>query len=82
MSIGQHRLAVLSDDQQIVIRAEHDSQVVLIGGDDIGHRYMDWNFVSSRIERVKQARQQWIDQQFAKIPSDNQGYIPYPNIQR
>ncbi|HAB92126.1 MAG TPA: hypothetical protein DCF43_07290 [Pseudomonas sp.] len=82
LSIGQHRLAVLSDDQQIVIRAEHDSQVVLIGGDDIGHRYMDWNFVSSRIERVKQARQQWIDQQFAKIPSDNQGYIPYPNIQR
>jgi hypothetical protein len=43
---------------------------------------MDWNFVSSRIERVKQARQQWIDQQFAKIPTDNQEYIPYPTIQR
>lgn len=79
LTIAQHTFAVLSDDQQIVISAERDSQVVLIGGDDIGHRYMDWNFVSSRIERVKQARQQWIDQQFAKIPTDNQEYIPYPN---
>lgn len=82
LAIPQHRLAVLNDDQDIVVSAEQDSQVVLIGGDDIGHRYMDWNFVSSRIDRVKQARQQWIDQQFAKIPTDHQEYIPYPTIER
>ncbi|QEY59061.1 pirin family protein [Pseudomonas sp. C27(2019)] len=82
LKIAHHRLALLSDDHDIIISAERDSQVVLIGGDDIGHRYMDWNFVSSRIERVKQARQQWIDQQFAKIPTDNQEFIPYPNTLR
>lgn len=80
--VSAETLAVLAAEQEITITAKSDSQVVLIGGDDIGHRYMDWNFVSSRIERVKQARQQWIDQQFAKIPTDNQEYIPYPHITR
>lgn len=82
LKIAYHRLALLSDEQNIIISAERDSQVILIGGDDIGHRYMDWNFVSSRIDRVKQARQQWIDQQFAEIPTDNQEYIPYPSMPR
>ena len=82
LKVAQHKLAVLSEEPSITVTAEQDSQVVLIGGDDIGHRYMDWNFVSSRIERVKQARQQWIDQQFAKIPSDQKEYIPYPSLQR
>lgn len=82
LAIGQHRLAVLSDEQKIIVTAEQDSQVVLIGGDDIGQRYMDWNFVSSRIDRVKQARQQWIDQEFAKIPTDQHEYIPYPSMGR
>ncbi len=82
LKVAQHKLAVLSEEPSITITANQDSQVVLIGGDDIGHRYMDWNFVSSRIERIKQARQQWIDQQFAKIPTDHQEYIPYPSLHR
>lgn len=82
LKVAQHKLAVLSEEPSITITANQDSQVILIGGDDIGHRYMDWNFVSSRIERIKQARQQWIDQQFAKIPTDHQEYIPYPSLHR
>ncbi len=82
LKVAQHKLAVLSEEPSITITANQDSQVILIGGDDIGHRYMDWNFISSRIERIKQARQQWIDQQFAKIPTDHQEYIPYPSLHR
>lgn len=78
--LTEHTFAVLNDQQNISITAKSDSQIVILGGDDIGHRYMDWNFVSSRIERVKQARQQWISQQFPLIPTDQQEYIPYPDL--
>lgn len=80
--ITQHTMALLGANGNVVISAERDSQIVLIGGDDLGPRYVDWNFVSSRQERLDQARQQWIDRQFPDIPSDNQEYIPYPSAKR
>lgn len=78
LQIRQYTMAVLRENTSVTITAERDSQIVLIGGNDLGQRYIDWNFVSSRKERIDYARQQWIDQQFPEIPSDNQEYMPYP----
>lgn len=77
--ITQHTLALLSKDAHVTITAERNTQIILIGGDELGHRYIDWNFFSSRKERIEQARQQWIDHKFPEIPTDNQEYMPYPS---
>ncbi len=82
LQIPQHTMALLNADAIVTIKAERDTQITLIGGDDIGQRYIDWNFVSSRKGRLDQARQQWVDQQFPKIPNDQQEYIPYPTAKR
>ena len=44
------------------------ARVVLIGGAPLGHRFMVWNFVSSRKERIVQAQDDWEAQRFAKVP--------------
>ncbi len=82
LQIPQHRLALLHKDAHVTITAECDTQLVLIGGDELGQRYIDWNFVSSSQERIEQARQQWIEHKFPEIPSDNQEYMPYPEAKR
>ncbi len=82
LQITQHTLALLSKDSHVTITAARNTQIILIGGDELGHRYIDWNFVSSSQERIEQARQQWIDHKFPEIPSDNQEYMPYPEAKR
>lgn len=76
--VPQHTMVTLDNIDGIEIKAEQDTQVALIGGDDIGHRYVDWNFVSSRKERIAEAISQWNDRKFPEIPSDSEEYIPYP----
>jgi hypothetical protein len=75
----EHSMAVLNDEPGVILEAKQDTQIALIGGNEIGHRYIDWNFVSSRKERVEQAKCDWKEQRFPLIPTDHQEYIPYPN---
>ena len=76
--LAEHSMAVFEGDEKISISATKDTQIALIGGDSVGHRYIDWNFVSSRQERIEQAKQQWIDRQFPDVPGDAEEFIPYP----
>jgi len=39
---------------------------------------IEWNFVSSDPNRIAAAKQAWRDQLFAKIPGDDQEFIPLP----
>jgi hypothetical protein len=51
---------------------------VVIGGEPLdGHRYMFWNFVSSRKERVVQAGEDWEAQRFPQVPGETER-IPLP----
>ena len=47
-------------------------------GENIGNRYIDWNFVSSRKERIQQARRDWAEGRFALVPGDDQEFISLP----
>ncbi|WP_333609269.1 pirin family protein [Arsukibacterium sp.] len=76
--INAHQLVVLTDTKQVVIKAQQPTHIALIGGEAIGKRYMEWNFVSSRKERLEQAKTDWQQGRFAKVPGDEQEYIPYP----
>ncbi|WP_255473863.1 pirin-like C-terminal cupin domain-containing protein [Flavobacterium sp. LMO9] len=41
-------------------------------------RFIDWNFISSRKERITQAKQDWQAGRFAKVPGDEDEFIPLP----
>ncbi len=61
------------------IRALEASRVMLLGGAPLdGERYVWWNFVSSSMERIEKAKQDWKEGRFPKVPGDEVEFIPLP----
>ncbi|MEX0267756.1 pirin family protein [Leptolyngbyaceae cyanobacterium UHCC 1019] len=75
--LEQYRLAVLAADTPIEISAEVEARCIIIGGEPVGDRHKWWNFVSSRPERIEQAKQDWQTNRFAKVPQETE-FIPLP----
>ncbi len=75
--LEQHGMHVCRRATQIEICAEQDSHLVLIGGEPLGQRQIWWNFVSSRSERIEQAKADWQAKRFAAVPDESE-FIPLP----
>jgi redox-sensitive bicupin YhaK (pirin superfamily) len=55
------------------------ARFVLVGGETMdGPRYIWWNFVSSRKERIEQAKAEWKAGRFDTVPGDAEEFIPLP----
>lgn len=61
----------------ILIAKEH-STLMLLGGEPLGERFIWWNFVSSRRERIEQAKNDWKEGRIILPPTDNHEFIPLP----
>jgi redox-sensitive bicupin YhaK (pirin superfamily) len=73
-----HRLAVLAPGATVTLLARQAARLMVIGGDVLdGHRFMWWNFVSSRKERIVQASRDWEAQAMGQVPGDTE-LIPLP----
>jgi redox-sensitive bicupin YhaK (pirin superfamily) len=48
-------MAVLRREAEVDIAATVPSIVMLLGGEPVGHRFIEWNFVSSSRERIEMA---------------------------
>ncbi len=77
MDLPQHQMLVLAPGSEPRLQAEGQARVILIGGEPLGHRFIVWNFVSSRQERLLQAREDWIAGRFPAVPGETE-FIPYP----
>jgi redox-sensitive bicupin YhaK (pirin superfamily) len=77
--IEQYNMVVLSEQTGITVTAEQDSLLVLVGGENLTRRHIWWNFVSSRKERIEQAKADWKNGLFPKIPGDDIEFIPLPD---
>jgi hypothetical protein len=44
-----------------------------------GPRYIWWNFVSSSMERIASAKEDWARKRFDPIPGDDTEFIPLPS---
>jgi len=78
--LALHTMALLdtSVPQRVMALASGGAQFVVIGGEPLeGHRFMFWNFVSSRKERVVQAGEDWEAQRFEPVPGETER-IPLP----
>lgn len=76
--IDPFTLAVLQDGIQTTIEAVEDAQIAFIGGEYLGERHIEWNFVSSRKQRIEQAKDDWREGRFPLVPGDEEEFIPLP----
>ena len=76
---GSDRLLVFRPGDRITIRAATDTHLTIFGGAPMdGPRHISWNFVSSRQERIDQAKTEWAAGRFGKVPGDEIEFIPLP----
>jgi redox-sensitive bicupin YhaK (pirin superfamily) len=74
------RMLVFAPGDAVTLRAVSDARVALVGGAPIdGERHIFWNFVSSSQARIEQAKRDWREGRFPKVPGDEQEFIPLPD---
>jgi redox-sensitive bicupin YhaK (pirin superfamily) len=71
------KMAVLRRGATAAVRAIKASRLIVVGGEPMGDREIWWNFVSSRRERIAQAKGDWRESRFAHVPGDDE-FIPLP----
>ena len=72
-------LHVLRPGIRAALRSARGAHVMLCGGAPLdGPRHVWWNFVSSRRDRINQAKDDWKHGRFALPPDDSAEYIPIP----
>ena len=76
--VEPYTLVVLQDNTPATIEAANDAQVAFIGGENLGERHIEWNFVSSRKHRIEQAKNDWREGRFPLVPGDKEEFIPLP----
>jgi len=76
-SVPACTMAVLEAGSEPLLQAPAGARVALVGGAPLGHRFMVWNFVASRKERLVQAQDDWEAQRFEKVPGETE-FIPLP----
>jgi len=64
------------------VSASGPTRAMLLGGPPLPPRFIEWNFVASSRERIEQARDRWKARQFPVIPTDDQEFIPWPELLR
>lgn len=73
------RLLVFRPGDRIAVRAIAASRIAILGGAALeGPRHIWWNFVSSRKERIEQAKEDWKAARFDIVPGDEKEFIPLP----
>lgn len=76
---GVGQLIVFTPGNDPVLVARDTCTLMLLGGEPLGERFIWWNFVSSRPERIEQAKADWLAGRIALPPTDNTEFVPLPN---
>lgn len=71
------QLAVLAASGTVELTTRRAARVMLLGGAPLGPRFVWWNFVSSRAERIEQASADWAAQRLGRIEGETD-FIPLP----
>jgi redox-sensitive bicupin YhaK (pirin superfamily) len=73
------RMLVFAKGAEVALQARTEARIALIGGTPIdGERHIWWNFVSSSEARIEQAKRDWKEGRFPKVPGDEAEFIPLP----
>jgi redox-sensitive bicupin YhaK (pirin superfamily) len=77
MPLPHWALVVFDEGSAPRLRALGHCRLMLCGGAPLGPRFVWWNFVASSRERIEQAKRDWAEERFAKVPGETE-FIPLP----
>ena len=81
LTLEPRTLYVLRPGTRATLRSARGAHVMLCGGAPLdGPRHVWWNFVSSRRDRIREAREDWKAGRFALPPDDRDEFIPLPEV--
>ncbi|HET7764291.1 MAG TPA: pirin family protein [Burkholderiales bacterium] len=72
------QMLVFSAGQPVLFRAGTQATVMLLGGEPVGERFIEWNFVSSSKERIEQAKADWRAGRMKLPDGDDKEFVPLP----
>ena len=79
-ALERFKLYLLAPGTAVRLSSERGGRAILLGGEAFPKgRYMWWNFISSRPERIEAAKIDWREGRFPKVPSDAEERIPLPD---
>jgi redox-sensitive bicupin YhaK (pirin superfamily) len=72
------QMLVFSAGEPVLFTGVTPATVMLLGGEPLGERFIEWNFVSSRKERIEQAKADWRAGRMKLPDLDSDEFIPLP----
>jgi redox-sensitive bicupin YhaK (pirin superfamily) len=72
------QMLVFTKGAEPVILAKEPTTLMMLGGEPLGERFIWWNFVSSRKDRIEQAKADWKEGRILLPPTDNTEFVPLP----
>lgn len=75
---GEGQMVVLTPGKSATFSAQTTAVVIVLGGEPVGERYIEWNFVSSSKERIAQAKADWRAGRMKLPEHDDAEFIPLP----
>ncbi len=78
VELPEYSMTIFANQTGISVTATQESRIAIVGGAPVGPRFIEWNFVSSRKERIEQAKRDWTQGRFAKVVGDEVEFIPLP----
>ena len=78
-SVPEGETVSFAADETVEVRSVGGARIALFGGEPLdGPRRMWWNFVSSSLERIEQAKEDWRAQRLGRVPGEVE-FIPLPD---
>ncbi|MBL8555889.1 MAG: pirin family protein [Phenylobacterium sp.] len=72
------QMLVFAPGEPVLFTAVTPAIVMLLGGEPLGPRFIEWNFVSSSRERIEQAKADWRAGRMKLPDADHDEWIPLP----
>lgn len=73
------QMIVLAQGDAVSFRAETPATIMALGGEPVGPRFIEWNFVHSSKERIEQAKADWRAGRMKLPDLDHDEWIPLPD---
>jgi redox-sensitive bicupin YhaK (pirin superfamily) len=75
---SEGQMLVFNKGTDPMLLTKENSTLMFLGGEPLGERFIWWNFVSSRKERIDQAKADWENGRIVLPPNDNKVFVPLP----
>ncbi|CAN7250982.1 pirin family protein [Phenylobacterium sp. LjRoot219] len=77
-TLHEGQMAVFAPGGAVAVRAVTQAIVMMLGGEPVGPRFIEWNFVASSKERLEQAKADWRAGRMKLPDADDKEFIPLP----